>query len=63
MSQLINQDLQVHRLQINEIVKDLHELTIKIEHQDLAKMVSDLRNRINDPFMFVIVGEVKAGKK
>lgn len=62
MSQLINQDLQVHRLQINEIVKDLHELTIKIDHQDLAKMVSDLRNRINDPFMFVIVGEVKAGK-
>ena len=62
MSNLINQHLQAQRLQINEIVKDLHELTIKIEHEDLAQTVSDLRSRINDPFMFVIVGEVKAGK-
>ena len=28
----------------------------------MASTVSDLRNRINEPFMFVIVGEVKAGK-
>lgn len=62
MSDLINQQLQNYRDQIDEIVKDLHELTIKIKNDDLAKTVSDLRNRIHDPFMFVIVGEVKAGK-
>ena len=62
MSNLLNQRLQTQRIEINEIIKDLHELTIKIDHEDLAQTVSDLRDRINDPFMFVIVGEVKAGK-
>ncbi len=62
MSDILNQELKQIRSQIDEIVKDLHELTTDIGHQDLAKTVSDLRNRINEPFMFVIVGEVKAGK-
>ena len=62
MSNLINRDLQGYRAQVDEIVKDLHELTIRIGHEELAKTVSDLRNRIHEPFMFVIVGEVKAGK-
>ncbi|WP_353481827.1 dynamin family protein [Haliscomenobacter sp.] len=59
---LINQNTIALRARIDEAVKDLHELTIRINHAELAKTVSDLRNRINDPFMFVIVGEVKAGK-
>lgn len=62
MSNLISSQLQAYRAQIDEIIKDLHELTIRIGHQELAKTVSDLRNRIHEPFMFVIVGEVKAGK-
>ncbi|MBK8879208.1 MAG: dynamin family protein [Haliscomenobacter sp.] len=59
---LINKSLQALRALIDETVKDLHELTIQIKHDQLAGIVSDLRNRLNDPFMFVIVGEVKAGK-
>ena len=59
---LVNQNTIALRARIDEAVKDLHELTIRINHAELAKTVSDLRNRINDPFMFVIVGEVKAGK-
>ena len=62
MNKLLNQSIQNYKVQVDEIVKDLHELTIKINHQELASTVSDLRNRIHDPFMFVIVGEVKAGK-
>jgi ribosome biogenesis GTPase A len=62
VSNLISQHLQSYRAQIEEIVKDLHDLTIKINHEELAKMVSELRNRIHEPFMFVIVGEVKSGK-
>ena len=61
-NKLINQHLQSYRFQVEEIVKDLHELAIKTGNEDLAHMVSDLRNRIHEPFMFVIVGEVKAGK-
>ncbi len=62
MSSLISSDIQAYRAQVEEIVKDLHELTIQTGNEALSRTVSDLRNRINDPFMFVIVGEVKAGK-
>ena len=62
MNNLLNDHLQTLRSQINEIVKDLHGLTHAIGHEQLSQTVSDLRNRINEPFMFVIVGEVKAGK-
>lgn len=62
MSNLINENLQALRAQTEEVVKDLHELAIKIGHEELAQTVSSLRNRIHEPFMFVIVGEVKAGK-
>jgi GTPase SAR1 family protein len=59
---LINQQIQSYRSQVEEIVKDLHELAIKTGNEELSHTVSDLRNRIHEPFMFVIVGEVKAGK-
>ncbi|MEM9823059.1 MAG: dynamin family protein [Bacteroidota bacterium] len=59
---LLSQQLQNYRSQMDQIVKELHELTIEIRHEELEKTLSDLRNRINEPFMFVIVGEVKAGK-
>ncbi len=62
MTPLINKRLQAYRAQVDEIVKDLHELAIRTASEDLAETVSDLRNRIHEPFMFVIVGEVKAGK-
>ncbi len=62
MTKLINQELTVYRAQLDELIKELHDLTIQINHTELAATVSDLRNRIHDPFMFVIVGEVKAGK-
>ncbi|MEZ4959141.1 MAG: dynamin family protein [Saprospiraceae bacterium] len=62
MTNILDDKLQTLRSQIDEIVKDLHDLTVQIHHDELARTVSDLRNRINEPFMFVIVGEVKAGK-
>ncbi len=62
MSKLINQHLQSYRAQVDEIIKDLHELAIQIGNEELAETVSSLRNRIHEPFMFVIVGEVKSGK-
>ena len=59
---IIDQDLQAFRARMDDLIKDLHQLTIDIGHDELAHTVSDLRTRINEPFMFVIVGEVKAGK-
>ncbi|MCO6480287.1 MAG: dynamin family protein [Phaeodactylibacter sp.] len=62
MAKLINKNLQTYRAQADEIIKDLHELAIRIGNEELAQTISDLRNRIHEPFMFVIVGEVKSGK-
>jgi GTPase SAR1 family protein len=62
MDSLFNQSLKNYKTKIDELVRQLHDLTVQIGHQELAATVSDLRNRINEPFMFVIVGEVKAGK-
>ncbi len=62
MTKILDDKLQAARSHIDEIAKDLHELTIDIAHEQLRQTVSELRNRINEPFMFVIVGEVKSGK-
>lgn len=62
MPQLIDANLQAKRARLEEIIKNLHELTLRIGHEEMAQTVSELRNRIFEPFMFVIVGEVKAGK-
>ena len=62
MAELLDAGLQADRARLEEIIKRLHELTIRIGHEEMAATVSDLRNRIFEPFMFVIVGEVKAGK-
>lgn len=57
-----NPKLDVYQSLIDESVKNLHELTQDIQHKELMDTVSELRSRIKDPFMFVVVGEVKAGK-
>ncbi len=59
---ILNQRTQALRAQLEDAVKELHQLSQEIGHKDLSATVGDLRNRMNDPFMFVIVGEVKAGK-
>lgn len=59
---LLHPELQPIRDQLGEIVKEIHELAIQTGNDELGNTVSDLRIRLNEPFMFVIVGEVKAGK-
>lgn len=59
---MINQKTLALRAQVEDAVKDLHQLSQEIGHKELAAMVGELRNRMGEPYMFVIVGEVKAGK-
>lgn len=59
---IINQRTLVLRAQVEDVVKDLQQLSQEIGHQALAAMVGELRNRMSEPYMFVVVGEVKAGK-
>lgn len=59
---MLNQHTQALRVQVEDAVKDLHGLAQEIGHRELAATVGELRNRMSEPYMFVIVGEVKAGK-
>lgn len=59
---ILNQHTLVLRAQCEDLVKDLQQLSQEIGNKELALMVGELRNRMTEPFMFVIVGEVKAGK-
>ncbi len=61
-SRIINKRLQKFRLRLDETIKNLHNLTQDIQSKELSGTVSELRQRINEPYMFVVVGEVKAGK-
>lgn len=62
MSKLIDTNTDQHRNRLDKAVSTLYDITKKIGHNELEKTVSDIRDRIDDPFMFVIAGEVKAGK-
>lgn len=59
---ILNQRTLALRAQCEDIVKELQQLAQEIGHNELAQTVGELRNRMSEPFMFVIVGEVKAGK-
>lgn len=47
---------------MGELIKDLHQMTTETGLEQLSQMLSELRESIREPFLFVIVGEVKVGK-
>lgn len=59
---IINQKTKALQAKVGDSIKDLHNLVQEIGHKELSETVGELRNRMDEPFMFVIVGEVKAGK-
>jgi len=63
MQERIIEEKTVHfRSQTDQHIKDLQELSRKIGHVEMATTLDELRSRLFDPYLFVIVGEVKAGK-
>ena len=59
---LLSQRLQDARTHVETLVRDLHALAVDIGKPEMAARLDDLRERIREPFLFVICGEVKAGK-
>lgn len=57
-----NTKIETIKGEVEGIIQDLHSITTEIKHSSLAETVGDLKDRIKEPYMFVIVGEVKAGK-
>jgi GTPase SAR1 family protein len=61
-SQILDQDLQDYRQGLNELLHSLQRLSSNLNNQKLKETVEGLRKNIAEPFLFVVVGEVKAGK-
>ena len=62
MKSLVDSKTEEHKNKLEIAVSTLYEITQKIGHKELESTVKDIKDRINDPYMFVIAGEVKAGK-
>lgn len=62
MAAIIDKKAESFRHELDLIAKSLQDLTQRVKHGELISLMSDVRAKIHDPFMFVIVGEVKVGK-
>ncbi len=62
MTKITPARIQEVREQVSELTRHFIKLTDRIGHEELHRTASDLLQHVNDPFLFVIVGEVKAGK-
>jgi len=61
-SQIINESLQAYRADLDSLLEKVQALAAAINNPDLQLTTYNLRRNINEPFLFVVVGEVKAGK-
>jgi len=61
-SQIIDTALQDYRLSLNDLLHNMERLAADINNVGLETTVENLRKNISEPFLFVVVGEVKAGK-
>jgi GTPase SAR1 family protein len=61
-SQILDQTLQDYRWNLNELLHRVQHLAANLNNAKLQATVEGLRKNIAEPFLFVVVGEVKAGK-
>lgn len=62
VSTIINPGLQAYRSDLDALLEQVQDLAAAINNSNLRQTTQSLRNNINEPFLFVVVGEVKAGK-
>ncbi|HHH52853.1 MAG TPA: GTP-binding protein [Bacteroidetes bacterium] len=59
---LTDQELKHKRYEIKNTANNLKKILQKINYSDEDAIVEDVLNGLEEPFMFVVVGEVKSGK-
>lgn len=59
---MINETFEQFRAEVAAWLKDLHRLIREIDNAELDAVISDMRAHVTEPFLFVVVGEIKAGK-
>lgn len=61
-SAIVDPTLQRYKLAIASLLTQLESFAQAIDSSSLVKTVQNLQENINQPFLFVVIGEVKAGK-
>lgn len=61
-SSILDQALQDYRWKLNDLLHSVEQLAGSLNNRPLQATVASLRRNISEPFLFVVVGEVKAGK-
>lgn len=61
-NQIVNEKFYQYKFQLDELLKYLEQFTFDIGNKEFQQIISNLRTNINEPFLFVVVGEVKSGK-
>ncbi|MEM9806194.1 MAG: dynamin family protein [Cyanobacteria bacterium P01_D01_bin.56] len=59
---IIDPQLQTYRSALAALLQKMQPLAASINNPGLAETTDSLRRNIDEPFLFVVVGEVKAGK-
>ena len=59
---IVNQELAQYQSDLDSLLNQLGDFAENINNQQLQVTIRNLLNNINEPFLFVVVGEVKAGK-
>ncbi|MGD1867484.1 MAG: dynamin family protein, partial [Phormidesmis sp.] len=59
---IIDPTLQRYKSDIAALLAQLAQFAQAIDNAALTKTVQSLQENINQPFLFVVIGEVKAGK-
>ena len=59
---IVDREIIQYQSDLDSLLSQLEDFAAKINNQQLKLTISNLRANINEPFLFVVVGEVKAGK-
>ena len=61
-SPIIDESISKYKSALDELILEIQEFSQQIDNPELEQTLANLRQNINEPFLFVVVGEVKAGK-
>jgi GTPase SAR1 family protein len=59
---IINETYERYRAAVISWLNDLFKFTTTLEDEGLSAVVDTIRHHVSEPFLFVVVGEIKAGK-
>ena len=59
---IVDRSLVEYQSDLDNLLSQLESFATNINNKQLQVTIRNLRSNINEPFLFVVVGEVKAGK-